>query len=331
MIPTIEKQKRIKQLRTDINSGDIDIDARRAYFIQLETLLPVPTKTLYVDADSLIYYSAYSPSNIDNCLPIEGGTFIGDKIEFSLEDAFNSLVNAVVQSCKEESLLGNMIPFDGFKLVYTPSTNFRYDIFPEYKYRRLGKEESLELKELKKLVKPKGLIVEGVEADDVVAYYARRGHPIASGDKDVIYGVEGNNYFYHNAHRKVVKVSKEEGERFVLLQTLVGDSTDDIPGIKGVGMKTKLLPEGGTFEDVVKIYENHIICMKCWDDPKGRATTYDKIEDLECDGDVCGTCPKCECNRMFYQYTKEDAILTRRLVGLDQWKGNRRGLKLWEY
>lgn len=62
------------------------------------------------------------------------------------------------------------------------------------------------------------------------------------------------------------------------MQTLAGDSSDDIPGIKGVGMKNKLLPEGGTFADVIQIYID-----------KG--------------------------------YTKEDAILTRRLVGLDQYYG----------
>lgn len=297
MIKDIEKQKRIKQLRDDIIHDKVDEDGRRAYLIQLETLLSEPTKTLYIDADSLIYYSAYSPQNVDYCMSIEGGTFIGNKVEVNLEDAFYELVDVVVQACKTESLLGNMIPFKDYILVYTPSTNFRYDLFPDYKYRRIDKEESNELKELKRLVKPKGLIVDGFEADDVVAYYARRGHPIASGDKDVIYGAAGNNYFYHSNHRKVVKISKEDAERFVLLQTLAGDYDDDIPGLPGVALKidkgvfkgrsVNLLPDNATFDDVVDIYES-----------KG--------------------------------LTKEDAVLTRQLVGLDQYKGKRRGLKLWK-
>ena len=63
---------------------------------------------------------------------------------------------------------------------------------------------------------------------------------------------------------------------------------DDIPGLKGVALKTaeKLLPEGATMGDVISIYES-----------KG--------------------------------YTKEDAILTRRLVGLDQ-LDRRRRVKLYE-
>lgn len=298
MIVEIDKQKRIKALRTEIKSGNLDADGIRAYLIQLETLLPKPTKTLYVDADSLIFYTAYSPVNIDYCMPIDEGKFIGNKIEFNLNEAYESTVAGVIADCRRESLLGNMVRFKNYVLVYTPSTNFRYDIYPDYKKSRVDKEQSPELIELKKYAKAKGLIVKGVEADDIVAHYGRRGHPIASGDKDVIYGVEGSNYFYHAAHRKVVHTTKEDADRFVLWQSLAGDSSDDIPGIPGVGLKIEkgefkgravnLLPDNATFKDVIDIYES-----------KG--------------------------------LTKEDAILTRRLVGLDQWKGNRRGLKLWEY
>ena len=297
MIKEIDKQKRIKALRTEIKSGNLDADGTRAYLIQLENLLPEPTMTLYVDADSLVFYTAYSPVNVDYHIPIEGGTFIGNKVEFNLNDAYESTVAGVVADCRAESLLGNMVRFKDYILVYTPSTNFRYDIYPNYKIKRLDKEQSPELIELKKYAKSKGLIVIGVEADDVVAHYGRRGHPIASGDKDVIYGVEGNNYFYHASHRRVIHTTKEDADRFVLWQSLAGDSGDDIPGIPGVGLKIEkgvfkgravnLLPDNATFKDVIDIYET-----------KG--------------------------------LTKEDAILTRRLVGLDQWKGNRRGLKLWK-
>ena len=344
MIKPIENQKRIKALRDDINHNKVDADGRRAYLIQIETLLPKPTKTLYIDADSLIYYCAYSPQNVDFCLPIEEGTFIGNKIEVNLESAFYELVDYVVQACKTESLLGNMIPFKDYILVFTPSTNFRYDLFPEYKYRRLEKEESPELKELKKLVKPKGLIVDGVEADDIVAYYARRGHPVASGDKDVIYGVAGNNYFYHSAHRKVVKVSKEDAERFTLLQTLAGDYDDDIPGMPGVALDTaaNLLPINGTFEDVLNIYTTRAIkkgkavevyrklgitikaAQSMYDDKGLSFEEFIKIENFNNHNE------QYEAYKELGGLTEEDAILTRRLVGLDQWKGKRRGLKLFK-
>lgn len=285
---TVE-HKRIISLRDEINTKELDDETIRIYLIQIEQLLPKPTKTLYIDADSIIYYIAYSPTNSDMCEP-EEGSFIGDKIDIDLKESYYSLVHDIVASCRKESLMGNMIRFKDFKLVYTPSTNFRYDIFPDYKKSRIDKKESDELIYLKSQVKKEGIIIDGVEADDVVAYYSRRGHPIASGDKDVIYGVEGNHYYYHAKHRTVIKTSKDEASKFVLLQTLAGDSTDDIPGISGIGMKTKLLDkiDNPTFDDVIKIYESKSL-------------------------------------------TKEDAILTRRLVGLDQWKGKRRGVKLWNY
>jgi len=344
---TLEQQKRIKQLRDDITNGNVDMDGERAYLIQLETLLPTPTKTLYVDADSLIFYTALSPANVDFCTPMEG-TFVGNKISFCMNEAFEATVAGVVAECKRESLLGNMITFKDYILVYTPSTNFRYDLYPNYKIKRLDKEQTKELIDLKKYAKSTGLIVESVEADDVVAYYARRGHPIASGDKDVIYGVEGNNYFYHSAHRKVYKTSKEDADRFVLLQTLAGDSSDDIPGMEGVGLdiekgvftgtSVKLLPDNATFEDVLHIYLTRAIT-------KGKAVEHYRKTGLTIKAsqskydeegfsytaylitDATGSRDK---YKQLGGLTKEDALLTRRLVGLDQWKGKRRGLKLWQ-
>ena len=237
-----------------------------------------------------------------------------------------------------------MIRFKDYKLVFTPSTNFRYDLFADYKIKRKDKVQTDELIELKKWVRTFGMMVEGVEADDVVAHYGRRGNPIASGDKDVIFGVPGNNYFYHSAHKKVYKTTKEEANLFVLLQSLAGDSGDDIPGLKGIGLKIekgvikapramKVLSDKPCFDDVIKAYENHIICTHCLTQPRALAITYDKVKDLqkEVNNYLYGTCIKCREIRMFKAYTKDDAILTRRLVGLDQWKGPRRGLKIWNY
>lgn len=320
---TIEAMERVKQLRDIIKNDNPNEDEVRAYCIQINTLLPEPTKTLYIDADSLIYYAAYAPVSF-SVDPIEG-TFIGDNIISKIDELvkmFYNMVDDVVEACRIESLKGNMIRFKDYQLVFTPSTNFRYDIYPDYKCSRFDKEESEELKGLKSIVKPKGLIVEGVEADDVVAYCARRGNPIASGDKDVIHGVAGNNYFYHSKHKEVVKTSKEDAARFVLLQSIAGDAGDDIKGIKGVGLKTKLLPPNATFDDVINIYENHAKCYNCDSD-----VLIDKIDNKYTqDGnmDILGTCPKCKVKTTLTTYDMKDAILTRRLVGLDQWRGFRR-------
>lgn len=308
---------------------DADEDIRRAYLIQMRTLSP-SDKILRIDADSLLYYTAYAASFKDG-ESIEGGTFVGANQRVTFKDYkqhFAELVDDIVLACEIASFRKELPRFKDYELVFTPSTNFRYDIFPEYKKSRVDKSQSNTLKRLKKYAKKHlGITSEGIEADDYVYYWAQQGHPVASGDKDVVYSVPAA-YYYHSHHQKVVQNTKEESTRFTLMQTLAGDSSDDIPGIKGVGMQNKLLAEGGTFDDVVEIYKNHIICVKCRDTPKGRATTYDKIKDLEFEGDLTGTCPKCKSRRVFYQYTTMDAILTRRLVGLDQWTP-RRGVRLW--
>lgn len=336
MITNLEYINQIESTRKAILKDGVGEDEKKGYLIYLEKLLPKPTKILYIDADGLIYKAAYSPIITNVVEPIEGGTFIGIGVEADndLETMFNSIVERTVEACKYESLMGNMITFKDYVLVYTPSTNFRYEVYDKYKYRRFDKPQSEELIELKSIVKPKGLIVEGVEADDVVAYYGRHGNPIASGDKDVIFGVPGNNYMYHKDHLQPYHVTQEDADRFVLLQSIAGDYADDIPGIAGVGMKTKLLPT--TFKEVIDIYTSHAICNTCKDLPKVKAIKIETIQGAEIPiynvgKPFYGICKKCECERVFTPYNKEDAITTRRLVGMDQWAGPRRGLKLFNY
>ena len=293
MVTEIDKLKRIKQLKELLPTLE-EHDAIRANTIQLDTLLPKNDKILRIDADGLLYMVAYAPSYKKEAA-IEGGTFVANDEEI-IKTRFKdyklhlkALVADVVQECKYHSVLGKMTRFSSYELVFTASTNFRYDIFPDYKKSRFDKPQSITLQRLKKYAKTYlGVVPEGVEADDYVYYYGLKGHPVSTGDKDVYNSIPGGTYFHHSMNRKVITTTKEEAERFILLQSLAGDSSDDIPGIKGVGMKTKLLPDNATFDDVIQIYID-----------KG--------------------------------YTKEDAILTRRLVGLDQYNARREKVKLFTW
>lgn len=285
MITPQEVGQRIKDLLNGWD--DFDAEMRRCSLIQMRNLRP-SDRTLRIDADSLLYYVAYAPSYKPTDA-IEGGSFIGEdvtKVRFKdYKQHFNDLVQDIVTECELASFRNELPRFKDFELVFTPSTNFRYEIFPEYKKNRANKPQSNALKRLKRWAKKGSLsnimrviVPENVEADDYVYSYAMKGDPVASGDKDVVNSVPAA-FYYHSNHRKVVNNTPEERARWILLQTLAGDPSDDIPGLKGVALKTaeKLLPDGGTMDDVIKIYES-----------KG--------------------------------YTKEDAILTRRLVGLDQYK-----------
>ena len=181
------------------------------------------------------------------------------------------------------------------KVIFSdPDTNFRYDLYPEYKAnRKTGPERSKLFYRLRKWAHKKYTVAKDFEADDLVAYYVREeGYLGVSFDKDLIYGVPGIWYNPHYMHKCIVKTDPYEADRFTMLQTLAGDPTDNIKGIKGVGIPTaqKLLNDYG------------------WDWNGIRAIYSEK------------------------GMTEDDAILTRRLVGMDQLKKTKKGwkLRLWK-
>lgn len=76
-----------------------------------------------------------------------------------------------------------------------------------------------------------------LEADDLVSiYHDPMKTIICSPDKDVLYQNKVCNYNYGKA--EMVTVDENESLRFLWKQTLMGDSTDGIPGIPKVGPKT---------------------------------------------------------------------------------------------
>jgi len=214
------------------------------------------SKTLYIDADSLLYLTVFSRSNNGTDFDEQEGEDFGvvkPDIK-ALKAQFKALVWDIVSSCEIESAIGIMTKFKDHVLVFTGSTNFRYDIYPDYKKRRKD-DKPEEFYKLKKwAIKKFGIISDIVEADDIVSYYARKGHPITSADKDVLKGTPG--YHYDTYHKNFVKTSKKEAIAFTALQALMGDSSDDIPGLPRVGVKTaeKLLGDDKTLENVIQIY-----------------------------------------------------------------------------
>lgn len=98
------------------------------------------------------------------------------------------------------------------------------------------------------------VIVEGIEADDAIAYlckyYAKERKVIASSDKDFIQLLNENTIMY-NIQKKAYVTSpdayrehKIHPRNYALARALVGDKSDNIKGIKGIGFKTlfKLFP-----------------------------------------------------------------------------------------
>lgn len=117
---------------------------------------------------------------------------------------------------------------------------FRHSIYPQYKEKRKDRPQTLLfLKELKQYLKEryKAYSFSGVEADDLVSYYKNK-YPkciICSADKDVFNQIPGTHYNYKK--HEFVKTTPVEAERFLWLQAIMGDATDNIKGVPGIGPK----------------------------------------------------------------------------------------------
>ena len=133
-------------------------------------------------------------------------------------------------------------------------TNFRHEMFPEYKANRTPAHDDLivQIEPLYKIVRAMGfhfLCVDGVEADDVIATLSKFANDkgiktiIASGDKD-LFQLVGENIQQLDMKGKLFSVDdvKEKmgvrPNQILDLLALTGDSSDNIPGVPSVGPKT---------------------------------------------------------------------------------------------
>ena len=154
----------------------------------------------------------------------------------------------------------------------TKVPSFRKDIFPEYKANREEMPKELEkqvpyLKKMIRLLNIAGFEREGYEADDLIGTLARQGRTkglkvfIVSGDKDFAQLVDEHTVLLDTMKSKMYDrkaVCAKWGvypEQMIDWQALVGDSSDNIPGVRGIGPKgaEQLLKAYG---DIDTIYSN---------------------------------------------------------------------------
>ena len=146
----------------------------------------------------------------------------------------------------------------------------RDDLYPEYKANRPPMPDELvgQIEPLHAIVRALGLPllqIEGVEADDVIGTLARaaaaegRETVISTGDKDMAQLVDGHVRLVDTMkdveydRDAVVEKFGVAPEQIVDYLALVGDTSDNIPGVPGVGPKTaaKWLQEHGSLDAVV--------------------------------------------------------------------------------
>jgi DNA polymerase-1 len=160
---------------------------------------------------------------------------------------------------------------DYFAVVFdAPGKTFRDDWYPEYKAHRPPMPEDLarQLQPLKELVRAHGwplLMIDGVEADDVIGTLAIRAKAagidtlISTSDKDmaqlVAPGITCVNTMSNERLDEAGVLAKlgVRADQVLDYLTLVGDAVDNVPGVPKVGAKTaaKWLAEYGTLDDVI--------------------------------------------------------------------------------
>ena len=180
-----------------------------------------------IDADSLIYYSALknkeNPASLDEAI-----------IEI------NNRINDIL----EKTNSSHYILF----LSYGKKT-FRHKLatIAPYKGNRINTVLPPVFVGLKEYIKQKpSFICEDFEADDGVSLFKTYFESlknsiktiICSPDKDVLNQIEGVHFNYNK--NLIVATSKKDAEKFLYLQVLMGDPTDNVKGIPKVGIKTAL-------------------------------------------------------------------------------------------
>jgi 5'-3' exonuclease len=146
--------------------------------------------------------------------------------------------------------------FDESVLFFSDSVNFRKSIDPAYKGHRNRKKPCGYKRVINKLKEEYPVVVmTGLEADDAIGIYATKeeGHIICSPDKDMRQ-IPGDLYDLTN---EVVTITKEEGKRWHLIQTMAGDQTDGYSGVPSIGIKRAdalLTEKGATWNTVLETF-----------------------------------------------------------------------------
>ncbi|WP_273726041.1 DNA polymerase I [Brucella gallinifaecis] len=150
------------------------------------------------------------------------------------------------------------------------SQTFRKEIYPEYKANRTAPPEDLIpqfglIRQATRAFNLPCIEKEGFEADDLIATYARIAEEaggdvtIISSDKDLMQLVTPSVSMYDSMKDKQISIPEViekwgvPPEKMIDLQSLTGDSTDNVPGIPGIGPKTaaQLLEEFGDLDTLL--------------------------------------------------------------------------------
>lgn len=204
-----------------------------------------------IDGSSYIYRAYYAIRQLSNSRGMATNAVFG----------FTNMLLKVVREERPDHLA---VVFDA------KGPSFRKDIYPQYKANRSAMPEDLQsqiplIKQVVRAFKMPALELAGYEADDIIATLARRFAErgmevtVVTGDKDLMQIVNEQVRLLDTMKDQVTGLA-EVAQRFggapdkvVEVQSLAGDSSDNVPGVPGIGEKTArdLILQFGTLENLL--------------------------------------------------------------------------------
>lgn len=216
-------------------------------------------KVILVDGNNLMFRSYYAT--------LYSGSMMTNKEGFPTNALFG-FVNMMNKIINEESPEYIMVAFDIGK-------TFRHEKYDYYKGKRDETPDDLkkQFPVAKKILNAMGIKyfeLAGYEADDIIGTFAKKidEEPefvgtIVSSDKDLLQLISDDVDVKLLKQKDYIRMNKEvffntyglEPIRMIDLKSLMGDASDNIPGVKGIGEKTaiKLLQ---TYHTLDGVYEN---------------------------------------------------------------------------
>ena len=200
-----------------------------------------------VDGDIVVFRCAASANN--------------DPVDVAIHRA-DKLMQEILDATRAEQ----------YRCFLSPSKNFRYDLYPEYKANRRDVVDPVHRQAVKDFLVTawEAEIFDGYEADDALAWSQTEKSIICTIDKD-LKQVEGEHYNFVKFERDTI--TKSQGLQNFYAQVLTGDTSDNLIGIRGIGpvKAIKYIGECYTeqemFDTVYEMYQDkhqlatNLMCM----------------------------------------------------------------------
>ncbi|MEW6027367.1 MAG: DNA polymerase I [Planctomycetota bacterium] len=213
----------------------------------------MPNKKLFIiDGSSYIYRSFHAIRNLSSSKGLPTNAIFG----------FTNMLTKVIKDAQSEYVV---VAFD------MPGPTFRKELYADYKSNRPEMPDELkpQIPYIKEIVRAYNIPVaekSGLEADDLIGSIAKKAEQdgfevvIITGDKDLTQIVSKNITLWDTMKDKRTGLDEVRerfgtiGEGVIDVFGLMGDTSDNIPGVKGIGEKTavELIKQFSSLDNLIK-------------------------------------------------------------------------------